>query len=291
MGGSEWGALLATVTCAFSLGYLLASRRRPSCPAPMAVRCSGSARGVVIVTGGSRGIGAAVCERLALEGYHVVVNYVAHRAQALAVLARIRGHGGTGVVLQADVCRPEEVARLFDEAERHLGSVTGCVNSAGVLGPLTGLCDDRTGSECASVMATNLYGTFYMMREACRRMSTKMGGQGGAIVNLGAGSAYTGSPLAYAMSKGALLSLTLGCVSEMAAGGIRLNMVSPGPTESDMMHAFSAKEMAQMAADIPMGRPGRAEEVAAAVAWLLSDEASFVAGANLRVAGGKALGA
>eukprot|EP00164_Ancoracysta_twista_P010879 GFYU01016563.1.p1 GENE.GFYU01016563.1~~GFYU01016563.1.p1 ORF type:complete len:335 (-),score=56.69 GFYU01016563.1:26-1030(-) len=244
---------------------------------------------VCIVTGGSRGIGAAICERLARDGYKVAVNYARNSEEAEAVVQRIHDAGGDAIAVQADVSVVTEVTRLFDTVEGRLGRVTACVNNAAILGPLTGLFEDSTWSQLEQVMRINLYGAFHVLREAARRMSRDLGGHGGAIVNISAGSAYTGTPLAYAMSKGALNSLTEGCVGELAACGIRVNSVSPGPCYTDMMADFSKEDIAWMANTIPMKRPGQPAEIAEGVAWLLSDHASFVSGSNLRIAGGKPL--
>ena len=154
---------------------------------------------------------------------------------------------------------------------------------------MTGLLDNETSERIDDVMRINFYGSFHMLCEAAKRMSCKLGGKGGAIVNISAGSAFTGKPLAYAISKAALNCLTTGIVDELALHGIRINTVSPGPTETDMMSDFSRHEIDEMAKAVPMGRVGEASEIAAGVRWLLSDEASYVSGTNLRIAGGKTL--
>lgn len=247
---------------------------------------------VCIVTGGSRGVGAAVCKRLAVDGYAVAVNFVVNKNQADEVVANITSTGGRAMAVQANVSKEIDVVRMFDEVEAEFGVVTACVNNAGIIGPFDGLLALHT-ADVAAVMATNLYGPFYVLREAARRMSTvggyTKGGKGGAIVNVSAGSAFTGSPLAYAMSKGALNSLTASSARELVSHGIRVNTVTPGPTYTDMMTGFSQTDIDAMAAAIPMKRAGDACEVAAGIAWLLSDDASFVVDANLRIAGGKSL--
>lgn len=309
-------ALVAAAACGVAVGYVLALHRKesstcaltevepgdrsrskvfasgqleaqPSAYTPLTVKASPR---ICIVTGGSRGIGAAVCERLAADGYRVVVNYQSDKRSADALVCRIVAAGGSAIASQADVGQQADVARMFDQADMAFGAaVTCCVNNAGILGPLTGLCDPATFDQLKQIMSTNLHGPFLVMREAAKRMSVVKGGKGGAIVNVSAGSAFTGTPLAYAMSKGALNSLTAGCIQELVEHGIRVNTVSPGPTNSDMMMSFSASDVAQMSAAIPMKRPGETTEVAAAIAWLLSDDASYVVGTNLRVAGGKSL--
>lgn len=244
---------------------------------------------VCVVTGGSRGIGEAICIRLAQDGYKVAVNYNANTTQAEEVVKRIREGGGTAMAIQANVSLEADVVRMLETVDKELGPVTACVNNAAILGPLTGLLDSETSEDMQTIMATNLFGSFYVMREAAKRMSTKRGGKGGAIVNISAGAAFTGEPLAYAMSKGALNTLTEGCVKELTPQGIRVNTISPGPTNTDMMKDFSEEEIAGMEASIPMGRAGQAKEVASAVSFLLSSDSSYISGTNLRVAGGKPL--
>ena len=285
--GYSWH-LAAAAVAGIAFGYVLAKTH----PAPETATAPALKRDfrapskkVCLVTGGSRGIGAAVCERLAADGYKVAVNYRSNKEQADEVVKRIRSQGGIAVAVQGDVANQQEVPQLFDMVSAQLGAVpTAVVNNAGLLGPLTGLTDDATLGELGRVMGTNLYGVLHVLQEVAKRMQP-----GGAVVNVSAGSAYTGQPLAYAMSKGALNSLTAGCVPELAGLGIRINTVSPGPVYTDMMGDFDQVARDQMAAAIPLARAGEPGEVAAGISWLLSDDASFVSGANLRIAGGKPL--
>ena len=241
---------------------------------------------VCIVTGGSRGIGAAVCRRLGTEGYRVAVNYATNKKQAEEVVNDIIRAGGTAMAVKADVSVLSEVDRMFDQVEAEMGPITSCVNNAGIIGPLSGLMAEAetTLQQLPRVLAVNLYGPFHVLYVAARRMRNA-----GSIVNVSAGSAFTGSPLCYAISKGALNSLTAGSVKELAQRRIRINTVSPGPTYTDMMNPFSQEEIDGMCAAIPFGRAGDAEEIAAGIAWLLSPDASYVSGTNLRIGGGKPL--
>ena len=196
---------------------------------------------VVIVTGGSRGIGAATCVLLAERGYSVCVNYNRGAAEAAAVVDEITAAGGSAVAVQADVSVPVDVARLFAEAEAALGRVSCLVNNAGIIGPRTGLGDGGDGEELVreleKVLRVNVHGPLLCCREALRHMSTQapVSGAGGAIVNISSGSAFIGSPLLYAMSKGALNSMQSGLVKELAGHGIRVNSVSPGMTRTEMV--------------------------------------------------------
>lgn len=247
---------------------------------------------IALVTGGSRGIGAATCKLLAAQGYRVAVNYTSSRAKAEAVVAEIEAAGGVAVAIKADVSKLDEVKAMFDTAESALGgTVTHLVNNAGLLGPrnysLLGTEPTQIYNDVAALLATNLFGPLACCREAAERMSTQRGGAGGAIVNVSSGSALIGTPMPYAVSKGALNSMQAGCVKELAAHGVRVNSVSPGLTKTDMVDPGALANGVQ---NIPLGRGGEPHEVAAVICFLLSDAASYCSGANIRVAGGKPMG-
>ena len=241
---------------------------------------------VTIVTGASRGIGAATARACAEAGHKVAVNYVVSEDAAGAVVAKIKGAGGEAMAVRADTAVEAEVIAMFETVEAELGPVTAVVNNAGIHGPRVRL-DELADTDIEEVLDINVRGCFLCAKEAVKRMSTKHGGQGGAIVNVSSGSAKLGNPGAgviYAASKGAVNSLTIGLSQEVASEGIRVNAVAPGLTETDMP---PADKLAAGARVIPMGRTGQPEEIAAAILWLLSDESGYVAGANIRVAGGR----
>ncbi len=241
---------------------------------------------VAIVTGASRGIGAAVAQLLGANGYRVCVNYRAGKDAAERVVANIAQGGGRALAVAADVARIDEVRRLFKTVDQQLGPVTALVNNAGIHGPRERL-DALALEDLQEVLSVNVVGLIACSQQAVRRMSTRHGGSGGAIVNISSGSAYIGNPgigVQYAVSKGAVNSFTIGLSQEVAGEGIRVNAVSPGLTRTDM----PARDALQRgAAIIPMGRVADPGEIAEAVLWLLSEQASFVAGANIRVAGGR----
>mmetsp|Transcript_17989 Transcript_17989/g.57323 ORF Transcript_17989/g.57323 Transcript_17989/m.57323 type:complete len:296 (-) Transcript_17989:137-1024(-) len=242
---------------------------------------------VAVVTGGSRGIGAACCRQLAARGYGVVVAYRSNDASAASVSEEIAASGGRAVTVRADVSREEDVVRLFEVADTAFGPssrLAVLVNNAGVLGPAGSLQEVATADQLRAVCDTNVVGPLLCCREAERRMSTKHGGQGGSIVQVSSGSAYIGSPLLYAASKGALNSLTIGLVRPLAEGGVRINTVSPGMTDTDLVaDAAQTFDFSQ----IPLGRMGTPDEIASVVCWLASEDAAYVAGANVRAAGGR----
>ncbi len=241
---------------------------------------------VAIVTGASRGIGAAVARLLGANGYHVCVNYRAGKDAAERVVADIEKKGSRALAVAADVARMDQVRRLFETVDQQLGPVTALVNNAGIHGP-RGRVDALALEDLQQVLAVNVVGLIACSQEAVRRMSTRHGGTGGAIVNISSGAAYIGNPgdgVQYSVSKGAVNSFTIGLSQEVAAEGIRVNAVSPGLTRTDMPEPDALKQGATV---IPMGRVAHPEEIAEAVFWLLSEKASFVAGANIRVAGGR----
>ncbi|MCX4585136.1 SDR family NAD(P)-dependent oxidoreductase [Streptomyces sp. NBC_01481] len=244
-------------------------------------------RPVTIVTGGSRGIGAATCARLAADGHDLTLAYVSDSAAADEVAAAVRAAGARCVTVRADVSEEADVERLFDTAARELGPVTGLVNNAGVTGPLGRLTDTRT-SDLRRVVEVNLLG--YLL--CCRRAARDMAALGsGAIVNISSAAATLGSPgeyVHYAATKAATDALTVGLAKELGPDGIRVNAVAPGVINTDMHATMGDPDRpAKAATTIPLGRPGEPEEIAAAVAWLLSPDASYTTGTVLRVSGGR----
>lgn len=241
---------------------------------------------IALVTGGSRGIGAATCRLLARDGWDVAVNYRADAPAAEAVVAAVAAAGRRAVAVQGDVGDEADVIRMFETAGRALGPVTGLVNSAGVIGP-KGRVEALSAEAIEALLRTNVIGSILTCREAVRRMSTRHRGAGGVIVNVSSGSAYIGNPgtgVLYAVSKGAVNSLHVGLSQEVGGEGIRVNAVSPGMTATDMVTEEAVRKAMP---NIPMGRAGEPEEIAEAIAWLMSDRASYVAGANIRVSGGR----
>lgn len=245
---------------------------------------------VALVTGGARGIGAAISKLAAARGYAVCVNYQSNAAAADAVVSEINDQGGRALALQADVSQAKDVAQLFAETEAALGKVTALVNNAGITGKISRL-DEAEVSTLQQTIDINVMGVMLCSREAVLRMSRKHGGSGGAIVSISSGAATLGSPnefVWYAASKGAVDSFTLGLSKEVTGEGIRVNAVSPGLTETEL-HASGGEpgRADRLAPLVPMGRAAAPEEVANAALWLLSDEASYVSGAILRCAGGR----
>lgn len=241
---------------------------------------------IALVTGGSRGIGAATCRLLAENGYDVAINYRDDKAAAEAVADAVSRHGGRSVVLRADVGVEADVINMFETVDRELGTLDALVNNAGIIGP-RGRVDALGEADIISVLRTNVVGSMICCREAVRRMSTNYGGRGGAIVNVSSGSAYIGNPgssVLYAVSKGGLNSLMIGLSQEVAGEGIRVNNIAPGLTRTQMVTAEAA---AEASVAVPMGRLGEPKEIAESILWLLSEKAGFVAGANIRIAGGR----
>ncbi|MCZ8376511.1 MAG: SDR family oxidoreductase [Beijerinckiaceae bacterium] len=244
---------------------------------------------VALVTGGSRGIGAACCRQLAAKGYAVVVNYAGNKAAAETLVAEIEGAGGKAVAVQGDVSVEADVLRLFAAADA-LGTLKVLVNNAGVV-DLPARVDEMSVERLNRMFSINIIGSFVPSREAIKRMSTRHGGTGGAIVNLSSAAVTLGAPgqyVDYAASKGAIDSFTIGLAREVAAEGIRVNAVRPGIIDTDI-HASGGwpDRVAQVRESLPMKREGTAAEVAQAISWLLSDEASYVTGAILNVSGGR----
>jgi NAD(P)-dependent dehydrogenase (short-subunit alcohol dehydrogenase family) len=241
----------------------------------------------ILVTGGSRGIGAAICRLLAANGHPVLVNYANRADAAEAVVAEITAAGGRAAAIRGDISHPARVKRVFTDAEAVLGPIGGLVNNAGTTG-LHARIEDQTQAALEALFAINVYGTIYCAQEAVRRMSTAHGGKGGAIVNISSVAARLGGLsglVPYAATKGAVESFTTGLANEVAREGIRVNAVAPGMTATDM----ATEDMRQAASrgGIPMGRIGEAEEIAQAVLWLLSPAASYVTGTVVTVSGGR----
>lgn len=254
--------------------------------------------GVLVVTGGSRGIGAAVCRLGAERGYAVCVNYVGQQKRADDVVAAIRAGGGTAIAVQADVSREADVERLFAAVDRELGRVTALVNNAGI-GPGLGRLEDIDPRDVRRTLEVNVVGVHLCSAAAMRRMARRHGGPGGAIVNVSSAASRLGSPGAfvhYAASKGAVDSLTIGLGREAMPEGVRVNGVRPGVTDTEMLRGGpgfpvepgSDAWLEGVLQSLPIGRVARPEEVAEAVLWLLSDGASYVTGAILDVSGGRA---
>jgi NAD(P)-dependent dehydrogenase (short-subunit alcohol dehydrogenase family) len=245
---------------------------------------------VMIVTGGGRGIGAAVSRLAAAEGYAVCVNYANNRGAAEEVVASIRAQGGVAVAIQADVAIEAEVVRLFGEGDAALGRITALVNNAGILEQQMRV-DNMDAARISRVFGVNVTGSFICAREAVRRMSTKHGGAGGSIVNVSSRASRLGSPgeyVDYAASKAAVDTLTIGLAKEVAGEGIRVNAVSPGIIDTEI-HASGGEpgRVERVKDSIPMKRGGTAEEVAKAILWLLSEDASYTTGTFIEVSGGR----
>ncbi|SEP52177.1 SDR family oxidoreductase [Amycolatopsis saalfeldensis] len=245
---------------------------------------------VLVVTGGSRGIGASVCELAARRGYDVVVNYSGEAEPASRVVESVRELGQKALAVRADVADEQQVSELFDAAGE-LGPLAGLVNNAAITGNTPGRLDEQSAATVRRVMEVNVGGVFLCCREAVRRLSSKYGGPGGAIVNISSTAARTGSAgewVHYAASKAAVDTLTFGLAQEVAAEGVRVNAVAPGLIATGLHAAAGMPDRLQrLAPGIPMGRPGEPGEIAEAVLWLLSPAASFTAGAVLEVGGGR----
>lgn len=257
------------------------STQKPSLPAPTRT---------VLVTGGGRGIGAATALLAAQQGYAVGVAYLSRAEAANAVVDTIRQQGGTALAVQADVAREADVLRLFQTADRSLPPLYGLVNNAGILARQMRV-EDMGFDRLQQVLHTNVIGSFLCAREAVRRMSIRHGGQGGAIVNVSSMAARLGSPneyVDYAASKGAVDAMTVGLAKEVAAEGIRVNAVRPGVIRTEI-HASGGEpnRVDRVKGSVPMLRGGEPEEVAQAIAWLLSDLASYTTGAFIDVSGGR----
>jgi NAD(P)-dependent dehydrogenase (short-subunit alcohol dehydrogenase family) len=244
---------------------------------------------ILLVTGGSRGIGAATARLAAARGYDVCVNYRTNKDAASRIVADVEAAGRRAVAVAADVAVEADVVRLFETCDRALGRLDALVNNAAILDKQMRL-EAMDAARITRILATNVVGPFICAREAVRRMSTKHGGSGGAIVNVSSGASRLGSPneyVDYAASKGALDTMTTGLAKEVAADGIRVNAVRAGHIYTDL-HASGGEpdRVERVKSLVAMKRGGQPEEIARAILWLLSDEASFTTGAFLDVAGG-----
>ncbi|WP_166267217.1 SDR family oxidoreductase [Marinobacter caseinilyticus] len=245
---------------------------------------------VMIITGGSRGIGAATARLAATAGYKVCVSYRLDRQSADAIVDEINRSGGLATAMQADVAVETDIVRLFEEVDNRLGPVTALVNNAGILETQMRV-DDMNAERLARVFAVNVTGSFICAREAVRRMSTKHGGKGGVIINLSSIAARLGAPneyVDYAAAKGAIDTFTIGLAKEVAGEGIRVNAVRPGLIDTDI-HASGGEpnRIERLKHTIPMQRGGLAEEVARAILWLASEDASYSTGTFVDVSGGR----
>jgi len=245
---------------------------------------------VLLITGGGRGIGAATALLAAQRGYAVAVNYASNSLAADEVVRAIRAGGGTAMAVQADVGDEAQVLAMFEKVDARLGRLTALVNNAGVV-DVQARVDEMSVARLERMFRINVIGSFVCAREAVRRMSTRHGGSGGAIVNVSSAAARLGSPgqyVDYAASKGAIDTFTIGLAKEVAAEGIRVNAVRPGLIDTEI-HASGGlpDRAAQRAPTVPMKRTGSAQEVANGIVWLLSEEASYVTATFLDVTGGR----
>ena len=245
--------------------------------------------GVVVVTGGGRGIGAATCRLAARQGWTVAVNYRVNRGSAEAVRRDVLDAGGQAELFQADVSVEGDVETLFGAVDERLGPPTGLVSCAGILDTQMRVAE-MSADRIRRILDTNVVGSFLCAREAIRRMSTRRGGAGGAIVNVSSGAARSGAPneyADYAASKSAIDTFTIGLAKEVAADGVRVNAVRPGFIDTEIHASGGEPDRIERVKElVAMRRAGRPEEVAAAIVWLLSDAASYTTGAILDVNGG-----
>jgi NAD(P)-dependent dehydrogenase (short-subunit alcohol dehydrogenase family) len=249
-----------------------------------------ASNGTLIVTGASRGIGAAIAKLASERGFSIAVNFATGKPEARAIAEQIIAAGGRACAIQADVAREEDVVRLFETAERELGPIKALVNNAAITGGFARV-DSVSATTLTQVMAVNVTGAILCAREAVRRMSTRHGGTGGVIVNISSRAAKTGSAgewVHYAASKGAIDSFTIGLAREVATEGIRVNAVAPGLIDTGLHAANGAPDrLERLAATIPMHRSGTPLEVAEGVLWLLSPAAAYTTGAILEIGGGR----
>jgi len=244
---------------------------------------------VMLVTGGSRGIGAAVCRLAAEEGWQVAVNYASNKAAADAVVAAVNAAGAQAIAVQGDTSSEADVRTMYDAAEA-MGPVTAVINNAGIVAPVASVAD-MEADRMRRVLEVNVLGAMLVAREAARRMPTNRGGPGGAIVISSSAASRLGSPhefVDYAASKGATDTLTIGLSKEISPHGVRVNAVRPGLIDTDIHASAGAPDrVGRLVGGVPMGRPGSAEEVAKVILWLAGDGASYVTGAMIDVSGGR----
>jgi NAD(P)-dependent dehydrogenase (short-subunit alcohol dehydrogenase family) len=244
-------------------------------------------QGAVIVTGASRGIGAAIAQKLADDGYGVIVDYAADADGAESVVSAIRARGGRAMAVRADMAAPGDIADLFERAQHEMGPLAGLVNNAGIGGDKARV-EEQDADELTRLMQVNVVGPMLCAKHAVQAMSTAHGGNGGSIINIASVAARTTGGISgvvpYATTKGALVTFTRGLSDEVAAEGIRVNSVSPGAIATDM--AAAVPEVKEVVARSPIGRIGRPDEIAATVSWLISPAASFITGSDITVSGG-----
>lgn len=245
---------------------------------------------VALITGGSRGIGAATALLAASQGWTVAINYLRHAHAAEAIAQKIRDAGGVALTIQADVSVEADVITMFETIDHELGTLGALVNNAGVVDHASRV-DQMLGERLRRMFSINVLGSFYCAREAVRRMSTRYGGAGGSIVNVSSAAARLGSPheyVDYAASKGALDVLTIGLAKEVAGEGIRVNSVRPGVIDTEI-HASGGRpnRLDEITPGVPMGRGGTPEEVAQSIVWLMSDASPFTTMSFLEISGGR----
>jgi NAD(P)-dependent dehydrogenase (short-subunit alcohol dehydrogenase family) len=244
----------------------------------------------ILVTGGTRGIGRATAVLCARQGWSVALNYVSNQSGAEQAAREVRAAGGQAISLQGDVAAEQDVISMFAEAEARLGRLDGVVINAGIVAPALPLAD-MDSARLKRIFDVNVYGAYLCAREAARRLSKNRGGGGGAIVLISSAASRLGSPFEYvdyAGSKAAIDTLTIGLAKELAQQGVRVNAVRPGLIDTEIHASGGQPDRAQrIGATTPMGRPGRPEEVAEAIVWLLGDGASYTTGAIIDVAGGR----
>ncbi|WKD49714.1 SDR family oxidoreductase [Microbulbifer spongiae] len=251
---------------------------------------SNSEKKIALITGGSRGIGAATARLLAQRGYHIAFSYRDRKESAESLLSELHAIGVPAIAVRADIAFKVDILHLFREVDRQLGPLQYLVNNAGILKPQMRV-EAMDAERINQILTTNITGTLLCCREAIKRMSPKHGGKGGAIVNISSGASRSGSPneyIDYAASKGAVDTLTIGLSQEIASEGIRVNGVRPGFIHTEM-HAEGGEpdRIERLKSSIPLGRGGQPEEVATAAAWLLGDESAFTTGAFIDVTGGR----
>jgi len=244
-------------------------------------------KGVVLITGGSRGIGAATSIKLIEEGYQVCINYRKNKIAAERLINKITQRGGKAISIQADISIEKEVIKMFSEIDDKFGRITGLVNNAGIIGGASNLAE-MSYERIKRIFEVNVIGTMLCSKESIKRMSTKYGGKGGNIINISSGASKLGSPntyVDYASTKGAIDTFTIGLAKELAEENIRVNAIRPGFIETEI-HQI-ANRLQEVVKSIPMKRIGKPEEIAETIAWLLSNKSSYTTGAIIDISGGK----